>query len=85
MEFSNAARSHWGIENSLHWILDIAFREDESHIRDKKSTKNFAIVRKMTLNLLKQEQSVKKGIKTKRLRAGWDNEYFRKVLQWVKF
>lgn len=80
-DFGEAVRGHWGIENSVHWILDIAFREDESRIREKKGAENFAILRRMALNLLKQEQSVKKGIKAKRLRAGWDNDYFKKVLQ----
>lgn len=84
-EFGDAVRGHWGIENSVHWILDVAFREDESRIRDRKGAENFAILRRMALNLLKQEQSVKKGIKIKRLRAGWDNDYFKKVLQGEQF
>jgi len=80
-EFGEAIRGHWGIENSVHWILDIAFREDESRIRERKGAENFAILRRMALNLLKQETSIKKGIKVKRLRAGWDNDYFKKILQ----
>ncbi len=79
-EFAEAVRGHWGIENSVHWILDIAFREDESRIRERRGAENFAILRRMALNLLKQEQSIKRGIKGKRLRAGWDNDYFKKVL-----
>lgn len=73
-------RSHWGVENRLHWVLDVAFREDESRARVGHVTQNLAMVRKIALNLLKQERSVKTGIRAKRLRAGWDESYLRKVL-----
>lgn len=73
-------RTHWGIENSVHWILDIAFREDESRIRKDNGPQNFALLRQIALNLLKQEGSVKHGIKAKRLNAGWDEAYLLKVL-----
>lgn len=75
-----AKRSHWGIENSLHWVLDIAFNEDRSRVRKDNSPQNFAIIRHMALNLLKQEHSLKVGIKAKRLRCGWDADYFLKVM-----
>ena len=75
-----AIRSHWGIENELHWVLDIAFREDESRIRQGFATENMAVLRHMALNLLKQEQSHRLGVKGKRLLAGWDNDYLLKVL-----
>jgi len=78
--FAHAVRSHWGIENSLHWVLDVAFREDESRIRIGHAAENFSIVRRIALNLIKQEQSLKIGIKAKRLRAGWDEKYFLKIL-----
>lgn len=78
-ELAKAVRGHWGIENSLHWVLDIAFREDESRIRKNHAPENFAILRHMALNLLKKESSVKKSIKTKRLKAGWDNRYLLKI------
>lgn len=68
-------RSHWKIENSLHWILDIAYREDESRIRTGNAQQNFALMRKITLNLLKQDTTVQAGIKAKRLNAGWDTDY----------
>ena len=78
--FGKYKRSHWGIENSLHWVLDIAFREDESRCREGNSAENLNILRHMTLNLLKQEQSCKRGIKAKRLLCGWDTAYLTKVL-----
>jgi predicted transposase YbfD/YdcC len=79
-EFGSAVRAHWGIENQVHWILDIAFREDESRIRKGHGAQNFAVLRHIALNLLKQEQTVKCGTQTKRLKAGWDTDYLRKVL-----
>jgi predicted transposase YbfD/YdcC len=76
----DAIRSHWGIENSLHWSLDMAFREDESRKRIEQSAENYAILRHITLNLLKQEKSCKRSIAGKRLLAGWDANYLEKVL-----
>jgi predicted transposase YbfD/YdcC len=73
-------RQHWGIENSLHWVLDIAFREDESRLRKGNGPENFALVRHMAHSLLKQEQSAKIGVKAKRLKAAWDRNYLLKVL-----
>ena len=79
-QLSDAIRSHWGVENGLHWCLDIAFREDESRIRKGAGDQNFAVLRHLALNLLKQEKTAKVGIKAKRLKAGWDEAYLLKVL-----
>jgi predicted transposase YbfD/YdcC len=78
--FGRAVRAHWGIENGLHWVLDIAFREDESRARVGASAENLVVVRQMALNLLKQERTAKVGIKNKRLKAAWDEQYLLKVL-----
>lgn len=75
-----AIRSHWHIENDLHWTLDMAFREDESRARKDHAPHNLALLRRIALNLLKQEASLKVGLKAKRLRAGWDESYLLKVL-----
>lgn len=75
-----SVRSHWGIENPLHWVLDVAFHEDDSRIRKDNAPQNFAILRHIALNLLNQENTVKTVIKNKRLKAGWDNEYLAKVI-----
>ena len=64
-------RGHWGIENSLHWVLDMAYREDESRTRVGHAQENLGILRHLTLNLLKQETSLRLGIYAKRLRCGW--------------
>lgn len=78
--FGTSVRAHWGIENLVHWVLDVAFREDMSRIRMDHGPENFALVRHIALNLLQREQSFKGSIKTKRLKAGWNNAYLAKVL-----
>jgi predicted transposase YbfD/YdcC len=78
--FGAAVRGHWGIENSCHWQLDMSFGEDRSRIRKGHADANFAVVRRMALSLLKNERSQKVGVKTKRLTAGWNDDYLEQVL-----
>ncbi|WP_417909550.1 ISAs1 family transposase [Candidatus Electronema sp. PJ] len=76
---AESVRGHWSIENSAHWVLDTAFREDDSRLRKGHGPENFAVLRHIALNLLKQEGS-RLGVKAKRLKAGWDNNFLSKVL-----
>jgi predicted transposase YbfD/YdcC len=77
---ASALRGHWGIENRLHWILDVSFQEDGCRVRRDHAAQNLATVRHVGLNLLHQEQTAKMGTKNKRLRAGWDPRYLEKIL-----
>lgn len=79
----SAVRSHWSIENSLHWTLDIAFDEDRCRMRKEHGAENFAVLRHIALNLLKHESTCTRGLKGKRLAAGWNNDYLLKVLAGV--
>ncbi len=73
-------RSHWGVENKLHWTLDVAFSEDASRKRNKNAAQNYSILLKIALNLLRNEKTEKQGIAGKRLKAGWNQAYLLKVL-----
>jgi predicted transposase YbfD/YdcC len=73
-------RDHWHIENDLHWVLDIAFAQDRNRAHKDHAPQNLAVLQHIALNLVKQEQSTRASIKTKRLRAGWDNTYLWKIL-----
>jgi predicted transposase YbfD/YdcC len=79
-KLSQSVRSHWLIENSLHWVLDLAFNEDACRIRKDFAPENLAVVRHIALNLLTKENTLQLGIKNKRLRAGWDEDYLLKIL-----
>ena len=78
--FGTMIRSHWGIENSLHWQLDMSFGEDQNRTCKDHAAANLALLRRMGLSLLKNETSEKVGIKNKRLVAAWDTDYLHKVL-----
>jgi predicted transposase YbfD/YdcC len=75
-----AKRSYWDIENSLYWVLDLAFNEDRSRVRKDHAPENLAVMRHMAVNLLKQERSVKVGIIAKRIKCASDMDYLLKVL-----
>lgn len=79
-DIAKAIRAHWGIENSLHWCLDVAFREDHCRVRKDHASENMGILRHVAINLLKREKSLKGGIQTKRLKAAWDHNYLLKIL-----
>lgn len=78
--FARAVRSHWGVENKVHWIMDVCFHEDQSRARAGYAAENLATLRRLALNLLKKETSKKRGIKGKQLNAGWDHPYLLKLL-----
>ncbi len=78
--FARAVRGHWGVENKLHWVLDVCFREDQSRARAGFAAENLATLRRLALNLLKQEKTKKRGIKGKMLNAGWDHAYLLRLL-----
>jgi predicted transposase YbfD/YdcC len=71
----HTVRTHWQVENTLNWSLDVTFREDDSRIRNGAGPQNMAVLRRLALNLLKKETSIKRSIQGKRFLAGWDNDY----------
>jgi predicted transposase YbfD/YdcC len=78
--FARAVRSHWGVENKVHWVMDVCFREDQSRARTGYAAENLATLRRLALNLLKREQTKKRGIRGKQLNAGWDHVYLARLL-----
>ena len=78
--FLSARRERRSVENGLHWVLDVAFREDGSRVREGDGAGNLSGLRRMALNLLKREKTREGGIETERCRAGWDEGYMETVL-----
>jgi predicted transposase YbfD/YdcC len=79
-ELARAIRGHWGIENSLHWVLDVALREDDCRVRTGHAAANLATLRHLALNLLRQDTTKKRGVRGKQKIAGWDHRYLLKLL-----
>jgi predicted transposase YbfD/YdcC len=77
---ANAVRQHWGIENSLHWVLDVAFNEDRLRVRDRNAIENLALLNRLAVSVLRQDKTIKAGVKCKRKRAGWDDDYLLNLL-----
>jgi predicted transposase YbfD/YdcC len=78
--FGQAVRGHWGIENSLHWTLDVGFNEDACRVRKDNAPENLSVIRHIALNILKQDVGATTGVKSRRLRAGWSNDYMEHLL-----
>jgi predicted transposase YbfD/YdcC len=77
---ARAVRQHWGIENGLHWVLDVAFNEDRLRLRDRNAIENLALLNRLAVSLLRQDKTVKAGVKCKRKTAGWDDDYLLHLL-----
>jgi len=78
--FARAVRTHWGVENKVHWVMDVCFREDQSRARAGYAAENLATLRRLALNLLKREKTKKRGIRGKQLNASWDHAYLLRLL-----
>ena len=77
---AKAIRQHWAIENSLHWVLDVTFREDDCRVRDRTAVRNFALLRKIAINLVRRHNSSRNSLRGRRKIAAWNNQYMRQVL-----
>jgi predicted transposase YbfD/YdcC len=80
LKLAHAIRSHWGVENKLHWQLDVSYGEDNCKICKDHGAENFSVIRRATLNILKGDKKTKAGIKNKRSKAGWDRSYMLELL-----
>ena len=78
--FARAVRGHWGVENKLHWVLDVQMGEDQSRARAGYAAENLATLRRLALNLLKRDKTKRRGLKGKQLNAGWDHAYLLQLL-----
>jgi predicted transposase YbfD/YdcC len=79
--FARAVRGHWGVENQLHWVLDVALNEDQSRVRSGHAAQNLAALRKLALNLLRRDTQLQRGIRGKQKNAGWDHRYLLSLLK----
>ena len=75
-----AIRRHWTIENGLHWVLDVTFREDDSRVRDRTAARNLAILRKIAINLMGRDRSPRISMRARRKKAAWNDEYMMSLL-----
>ena len=78
---AGAIRKHWTIENNLHWVLDVTFREDESRVRDRIAARNLAVLRKIALNLISRDQASKTSKRGRRKQAAWNDNYMLQLLR----
>src|SRR5919112_431853 len=77
---ARAIRRHWSVENALHWVLDVTFREDDSRVRDRTAARNFALLRKIALNLVARDRSTQTSLRGKRKRAAWEDGYMLQII-----
>jgi hypothetical protein len=75
-----AIRRHWSIENGLHWVVDVTFREDDSHVRDRIAARNLAVLRKIAINLISRDRTTRISIRARRKQAAWNDEYMLSLL-----
>jgi predicted transposase YbfD/YdcC len=75
-----AIRRHWSIENALHWVLDVSFREDDSRVRDRTAARNLALLRKIALNLVAGDRSSQTSLRGRRKRAAWNDDYMLRII-----
>jgi predicted transposase YbfD/YdcC len=75
-----AIRTHWDIENALHWVLDVTFREDDSRVRDRRAARNLAVLRRIAINLVGRDRSAKASVRARRKKAAWNDDYMLQLL-----